>query len=63
MCLLYFVGVFAGLALVMRREGRKLAWGKVLTIGGIILLTAGAIAFVIFHYHLHLIPKWPYLSR
>ena len=32
MCLLYFVGVFAGLALVMRREGRTLPWRNMLLI-------------------------------
>ncbi len=63
MCLLYFVGVFAGLALVMRREGRKLPWRKVLLVAAVILLTGAAIAFVMIHYHVHLIPKWPYLSR
>src|SRR5580658_1117037 len=63
MCLLYFVGVFAGLALVMRREGRTLPWRKILLIGGAILLIGAAIAFVIIHYHLRLIPKWPYLTQ
>jgi sec-independent protein translocase protein TatC len=63
MCLLYFVGVFAGLALVMRREGRTLPWRKILLIGGAILLIGAAIAFVMIHYHLRLIPKWPYLTR
>jgi sec-independent protein translocase protein TatC len=63
MCLLYFVGVFAGLALVMRREGRSLPWRKMLLIAFVLLLTGMAIAFVITHYHLHLIPKWPYLTR
>jgi sec-independent protein translocase protein TatC len=63
MCLLYFVGVFAGLALVMRREGRTLPWRKMLMIAFSILLTGAAIAFVMIHYHLHLIPKWPYLTR
>ena len=63
MCLLYFVGVFAGLALVMRREGRSLPWRKILLIGIVLLITGIAIAFAITHYHLHFHPKWPYLTR
>src|SRR5579862_8705087 len=38
MCLLYFVGVFAGLALVMRREGRKVPWQKGLLWFSVVLL-------------------------
>jgi sec-independent protein translocase protein TatC len=63
MCLLYFVGVFAGLALVMRREGRSLPWRNLLLIAFSILLIGAVIAFVIIHYHLRLIPKWPYLTQ
>jgi sec-independent protein translocase protein TatC len=63
MCLLYFVGVFAGLALVMRREGRTLPWRKILLFGAVILLIGGAIVFAMIHYHLRLIPRWPYLTR
>src|ERR1700677_79031 len=63
MCLLYFVGVFAGLALVMRREGRKLPWRKALLIVLVVLLIGGAIAFLMIHYHVRLVPKWPYLTK
>jgi sec-independent protein translocase protein TatC len=63
MCLLYFVGVFAGLALVMRREGRTMPWRKVLLIVFCILLAAAAIAFVMIHYHVRLVPRWPYITR
>jgi sec-independent protein translocase protein TatC len=63
MCLLYFVGVFAGLALVMRREGRKLPWRKALLIALTVLLVLGAVAFLMIHYHVRLVPKWPYLTR
>ncbi|HTW66103.1 MAG TPA: twin-arginine translocase subunit TatC [Bryobacteraceae bacterium] len=61
MCLLYFVGVFAGLGLVMRREGRTLPWKKVLPIVVSIVLVVGAIAGIMIHFHLRLSPKWPYL--
>jgi sec-independent protein translocase protein TatC len=63
MCLLYFVGVFAGLALVMRREGRTLPWRKMLLIAFVILAVIAAVAFVMIHFHVHLVPKWPYLTR
>jgi sec-independent protein translocase protein TatC len=63
MCLLYFVGVFAGLALVMRREGRTLPWRKMLLIAFVVLAVIAAVAFVMIHYHLRLVPKWPYLTR
>ncbi len=63
MCLLYFVGVFAGLALVMRREGRKVPWRKVLLIVVGIALVTAAIVFVMLHYHVRLVPKWPYVIR
>src|ERR1700722_13015965 len=60
---LYFVGVFAGLALVMRREGRSLPWRKVLLSILVILLIGAAVAFAMLHYHVRLMPKWPYVSR
>jgi len=63
MCLLYFVGVGAGLVLVMRREGRSLPWRKVLLIAFVTLVAAAAIAFAMIHYHLRVVPKWPYLTR
>src|SRR3984957_15757058 len=63
MCLLYFIGVFAGLALVMRREGRTLPWRTVVWIVLIVLLVAGGITAAILHFHLHLIRKWPFLTK
>jgi sec-independent protein translocase protein TatC len=63
MCLLYFVGVFLGFLVVMRREGQKFPWKPVLRIAIIVLLVAAAIVFVFHYYHLHVIKKWPYVSR
>jgi sec-independent protein translocase protein TatC len=63
MCLLYYVGVFAGLALVMKREGRKMPWRTILLIVFAVLLVAAAVAAVMIHYHWHLAPKWPYIRR
>jgi sec-independent protein translocase protein TatC len=63
MCLLYFVGVFAGLGLVMRREGRTMPWRRILVIGFVMLFILGAIAALVVHFHVHFGPKWPYLTR
>src|SRR3984885_9418421 len=63
MCLLYFVGVFAGLALVMRREGRKVPWRTIILIVLTVLIVGGAIAFAMLHFHVHFISKWPYLTK
>jgi sec-independent protein translocase protein TatC len=63
MCALYFVGVFAGLLLVMRREGQTVPWGKILlTLLGVLLI-AGAFAFAMIHFHLHFVKTWPYLVK
>lgn len=63
MCLLYFVGVFAGLGLVLRREGRTLPWRQILWVVLIVLLLAAGIVAAMLHFHLHLITKWPYLTK
>jgi sec-independent protein translocase protein TatC len=63
MCLLYFVGVFAGLALVMRREGRTLPWRRIVWIAVIVVLIAAVIAAGMLQFHIHFIHQWPYLSR
>jgi sec-independent protein translocase protein TatC len=63
MCALYFVGVFAGLALVMRREGRTLPWRAVVWTVLVVLLVVGGITAAMLHFHLHLITKWPYLTK
>ena len=63
MCLLYFVGVFAGLGLVMRREGRTLPWRKMILIVVGILLIGAAVAVATVYFHVHFGPKWPYITR
>ena len=64
MCLLFYVGVFAGYLLVLKREGRRFPWGKVLTIVGIVLIIFGALLyFAALHYKLHPVPHWPFLRR
>jgi sec-independent protein translocase protein TatC len=64
MCLLYFVGVFAGYLLVMKREGRRFPWRKVLPWVGLVLIALAVFGyFEIRHYHLHYINHWPFLAK
>ncbi len=63
MCALYFVGVFAGLALVMRREGRTLPWRKIILIALITLLIAAGVTFAMIYFHMHFTHKWPYVTK
>jgi sec-independent protein translocase protein TatC len=64
MCLLFYVGIFAGYLLVLRREGRRFPWRKVWMIGGIVLVIMSAIAyFAAVHYKLHPVSHWPFLTR
>ena len=63
MCLLYFVGVFAGLLLVMRREGRSVPWRTIIWIAVIVVLIAAAITFAAIHFHIHFMHRWPYFTR
>ena len=64
MCLLFYVGVFAGYLLVLKREGHRFPWVKVLTIAGIVLAAFSAIlCFAAIHYKLHPVSHWPFLMR
>ena len=64
MCLLFYVGVFAGHLLVLKREGRRFPWLKVLTIVAIVLAVLSALTYLAaLHYKLHPVPHWPFLKR
>jgi sec-independent protein translocase protein TatC len=64
MVLLFFVGVFVSYLLVLKREGKKFAWGTVwLVLLLVVLVLAGVVALFVFGLHYHLIPKWPYLVK
>ena len=64
MCVLFYVGVFAGCLLVLKREGNRFPWVKVLTIAGIVLVAFSAILyFAAIHYRLHPVSHWPFLMR
>ena len=65
MCLLFFVGIFAGYLVVLRREQRRFPWGKVLPWVGVVLLAAAAIAYYLMtkYYGFHPVGYWPFLVR
>lgn len=64
MWLLFFVGIFAGYLLVLRREHRRFPWGKVLPwLAGALILAAGVTWFVARRYGLHVVGHWPFLSH
>ena len=64
MCLLFYVGLFAGYILVLKREGRRFPWNKVLMIGGIAMVALGVVLyFAAMHYKLHPVSHWPLLMR
>jgi sec-independent protein translocase protein TatC len=62
MCLLFFIGVFASYLLVLKREGRKFPWKwVVLALVGTLVLAAGVVALLVYHYHFHLAGHWPFV--
>src|ERR1700689_1610085 len=64
MCMLFFVGVFAGYLLVRHREKRKSPWPKGLPWLLVILAVGAATAFVmVTRYHFHLVKHWPFLMK
>jgi sec-independent protein translocase protein TatC len=64
MCMLFFVGVFAGYLLVLHREKRSFPWAKVMPWLLVILAIAGIVLWVmVARYHYHLINHWPYLIK
>jgi sec-independent protein translocase protein TatC len=62
MCLLFYVGIFAGYLLVLHREGRQFPWRTtiLITLGVLLLATVGTY-FAITKFGYHLVPKWPFL--
>jgi sec-independent protein translocase protein TatC len=64
MIMLYFVGVFASYLLVLKREGEKFPWRKVLVVGLIVLALAAALLWILMvRYNLHWVWRWPFLVR
>jgi sec-independent protein translocase protein TatC len=67
MCALYFVGVFLGYLIVLKREGKKFPWRRVFLILGIVvvvLLIMAVIAIAHYHYHgWHFTNHWPFITQ
>jgi sec-independent protein translocase protein TatC len=64
MCLLFYVGIFAGYLLVLHRENRSFPWKKAMTIViPVLLLLALVLYLAITRYGLKLVPHWPFLIR
>jgi sec-independent protein translocase protein TatC len=64
MLVLYYVGVFLGYLVILRREGRRFPWQTVLKITiPLLLLVGGGIYLAITKYGFKLVPHWPFLTR
>jgi sec-independent protein translocase protein TatC len=64
MCLLFFVGVFAGYLLVLHREKKRFPWLKVLPWLLALLVILALIGWVmVARYHFHLVKHWPFLTK
>jgi sec-independent protein translocase protein TatC len=64
MCLLFYVGIFAGYLLVLHRENRRFPWGKVMPWVGFVVAILAAVAwYCIVKYGLHFVMHWPFLAK
>jgi sec-independent protein translocase protein TatC len=64
MCLLFYVGIFAGYLLVLNREHRRFPWKKAMTIVLAVLLLLGTVLYLsITKFGMKLVPHWPFLTR
>jgi len=64
MCLLFYVGIFAGYLLVLKREHRRFPWSPVMKITLIVLLAiAGVLYVAIAKYGYKVVPHWPFLTH
>jgi sec-independent protein translocase protein TatC len=63
MCALYFVGIFFSYLLVLKREGQRFPWKKVLGVLMIVLLIVAVIVAAFIYFHLRFIRQWPFVTR
>jgi sec-independent protein translocase protein TatC len=64
MCVLFYIGIFAGYLLVLHRENRRFPWKKTITIViPVLLLLALVLYLSITRYGMRLVPHWPFLTR
>jgi sec-independent protein translocase protein TatC len=64
MCMLFYVGIFAGYLLVLHRENRTFPWRKALTIVLPLLLLLGIVGYIAVTKHfIKLVPHWPFVTH
>jgi len=64
MCLLFFVGIFAGYLLTLHRERRRMPWWMILLVLVIIgSVAAGVLYFTVTQFDLQLHRQWPFVTR
>jgi sec-independent protein translocase protein TatC len=64
MCLLFYVGIFAGYLLVLNREKRRFPWGKTLLITLLVLIVlALGLHFLLPRYGIELVLHWPFFKH
>jgi sec-independent protein translocase protein TatC len=64
MCLLFYVGIFAGYLLVLKREHRKFPWARVMMITLLVLSAIAGILYVaIAKYGFKIVSHWPFLKH
>jgi len=64
MCVLFYVGIFAGYLLVLHRENRRFPWKTTLIIAGSVLLLLALVLYLaITRYGMRLVPHWPFLVK
>lgn len=64
MCLLFYVGVFAGYLLVLHRENRRFPWKKVMSYVIPVLIVIGGLIYLYMRkYGYHVVPHWPFITR
>jgi sec-independent protein translocase protein TatC len=63
MCMLFFVGVFAGYVLVLHRERQRFPWPKAILWVTAAILILGAGWMIAAKYHSHVLRYWPFLAK
>jgi sec-independent protein translocase protein TatC len=64
MCVLFYIGIFAGYLLVLNRENRRFPWKKAMTIVIPVLMLLGLVLYLAMtKYGLKLVPHWPFFVR
>jgi sec-independent protein translocase protein TatC len=64
MCLLFYVGIFAGYLLVLNREGRRFPWLKLILISmAVLIILALGLHFLLPRYGIEVVLHWPFFKH